>query len=106
MMTENQLAWLAGLLEGEGNFHIQCPRGVPGVVLRMGTTDRDIAERAHDLMGSKKVNTYKLHSGRKDYHCVAAYGANAVKLMTAVFPYMGERRKARITECLSVGCAT
>jgi NADPH-dependent glutamate synthase beta subunit-like oxidoreductase len=99
--TAAELAWIAGLLEGEGNFHVQRPRGRGCLVVRFGSTDRDVADTVRTVLGAKKVNTYGLPNRRKPYHCVAVYGQTAREVMQAVYPYMHARRKARIDECLT-----
>jgi hypothetical protein len=57
-MTESDLAWLAGLLEGEGCFHFT---RTAYVVISM--TDEDIIERAASLMNSKWHAVKRLVTG-------------------------------------------
>ncbi len=47
MMSLKDLAWLGGLLEGEGCFMI--PKGSPRIALAM--SDKDVVQRAARLMG-------------------------------------------------------
>lgn len=52
----NQIVWLAGLLEGEGNFRHQ---GKSAAIIQLGMTDRDIVERASQIMGNATVRVYQ-----------------------------------------------
>lgn len=100
-MSKTELAWLAGLLEGEGCFYLTSNRQTkktyhyPAVQLCM--TDRDIVERAAVLMGTKcwarKAN-YKPNWNQA--WVTAVIGSRAVALMEAVLPFMGIRRSAKI----------
>jgi hypothetical protein len=55
MLTETlskvDIAWLAGLLEGEGSFMRGKRKDAPGISLAM--TDRDVVERAAKLLRTK-----------------------------------------------------
>jgi len=84
-----EVAWLAGLLEGEGCFGYY--RG-PTVKLEM--TDRDVIERAHPWF-SGTVRSYD-RRGMQTTYTVQVYGQRAIDLMLKVRPYMGARRGAKI----------
>jgi hypothetical protein len=45
-MKPIELAWLAGILEGEGSFIKPVPSAPRLAVVRISTTDRDVVERA------------------------------------------------------------
>lgn len=101
------LAWLAGILEGEGCFQLHKNTGGrhPVARLQLKMTDRDIVERAARIMCSegkfRKVNRekdYKPHY--KDQYLCAIYGQTAKDVMRAVLPFMGARRYAKIKEVL------
>lgn len=100
-MKETDLAWLAGLLEGEGSFYLKTKNGkhVPAIGLAM--TDADIVERAGDLMGTRKAYTRpRRQPGWKDQTEIRITGKRAAELMRTLLPYMGERRRATIAEIL------
>lgn len=88
------IAWLGGLLEGEGCF--QDERGSPSITL--ATTDRDVMLRAARLMGVEAQATYM--PGRKatyrPVHSCKAHGTRAIAWMMTLFPFFGERRQERV----------
>ncbi len=95
-MEAVEAAWLAGLLEGEGCFS----RGVrsgPKVQLQM--TDRDVVARAAALIGGNgKISAYDRSPNRKVIYRVNVQGEAAIRVMMAVYPLMGERRRAKIRD--------
>lgn len=96
-LSEADLYWLAGLMEGEGCFSLD--RGTyPRVYLRM--TDEDVVERAHQITGIGSVHFAKQQGlGWKPTYCWQV-NTDAVDLMTLLKPLMGSRRQKRITEVL------
>lgn len=102
-MTGNrfQIAWLAGLTEGEATFGID--RGRPKIRVRM--TDHDVVQRVAELCGTNKVHTvdyFHRRFGSQVQYEWTCRGRNAIEVMRAILPYMGERRAARINEILEV----
>jgi hypothetical protein len=111
-MEPSDLAWLSGLLEGEGSFFMITSRSgnnrgypseqrryrYPQVVVNM--TDQDVIERAARLMDAG-VYTMPLQPNRKQQWRTLACGAKAVRLLEALLPQMGKRRSARINELLT-----
>lgn len=100
-MTENELHWLAGLLEGEGCFtttgKAKC---YPAVY--MVSTDRDVVKRAAALMGCNvQILKHTSEISRKPQHRAVVQGTKAKALMEAVLPLMGTRRSERIRELLT-----
>lgn len=101
-MTEIDIAWAAGLLEGEGSFITRTKSPVLCVTCNM--TDLDILERLQSIFGglihknSRTSERYKDHW--KDAWTWSASGATAKDIMEAVLPYMGKRRSEKITELL------
>lgn len=107
-----ELAWLAGLLEGEGSFMMS--RNIvsgttylyPKIVINM--TDYDVVKRTADLF---RNNVYKIPKSdnpkygykkpRKQAWRAQVSGAKAAMLMEAILPLMGERRAERIQSILS-----
>jgi hypothetical protein len=94
-MKQTDLAWLAGLLEGEGHF---TDRDAPRIDLRM--VDGDIVRRAAYLMGSKVGRVRPATSGRQPtYRCAPRVGIS-LEVMRMILPYMGRRRSKRIRAIL------
>lgn len=101
MITTMEIAWLAGLLEGEGYFAWNKSWGSARVMLRMG--DRDVVERAHKLCRAtgvlSKIQRANPRSAIPMYE-MRLYGKRAAGVMMTVYAVMGERRQAKIREIL------
>lgn len=118
-MTRTELAWLAGLLEGEGCFYLKW-RGkgahgeelYPTMCVQLAMTDEDIVQRAAAFTGVGKV--------RKASHVGVRLDGEPCKdkwvwwvgrregcedLMRLLLPFMGERRSSKIIEILAAGAA-
>lgn len=95
-MTETEIAWLAGLLEGEGCFSYVCS---PTIVL--GMTDEDIVKRVGNAAGRHIRGPYQYAHNRKPVFYCNIHGVPAVEIMRAIRPYMGARRGAKIDEILA-----
>ena len=91
------IAWLAGILEGEGTFgHYSSTR----IKVKMG--DRDIIERVAKLWGTEvKVREDKRPNANTMYE-TSVYGPTAIEWMKRVYLLMGIRRKAKIMEILAI----
>lgn len=99
-MTETQLAWLAGLLEGEACFLYQ---RTPWI--KLGMTDCDIVERAAFLMGTHCHKMKTIRPNRKQEYRACLCGDGAIEIMRAILPHMGSRRSAKIKEVLAAAAA-
>lgn len=94
-MTSREIAWLAGLLEGEGCFSLT--KG--SVTVQVTMTDRDIVERSAWLVGAPSVGTHATsHTKRGHQVCYrwTLCGSSAAAWMMTIYPFMGERRRATI----------
>ena len=102
-MTDQELGWLAGVLEGEGCFTTTGKRR-PYVAVYFVSTDKDVTERVAGLMDCSKVQTLKHTSDvsrKPQYRCVVQ-GKKARAVMESVLPLMGQRRSERINELLGL----
>ena len=96
------IAWIAGLLEGEGCFtnSSQSPHR-PKIQLCM--TDSDVVVRAAKLLKCHKVTEQKnLTKKNKKIYRATLYGRRAASWMMTLYPLMGERRQKRIEELLTL----
>lgn len=109
-LTETDIAWIAGLLEGEGYFGIdnrskdryETSKIPPAPFIKVSMVDEDIIQRLSKLLDkshfspSRKTVTgkqvYTLHIGEKE---------KVLFILQKILPYMGVRRGERITECIS-----
>lgn len=90
------LYWLAGYLEGEGSF-IKGPPSSPGSPgITASTTDEDIAKRAADLLGVSYCACKKKKAHWKQPFRFSKKGHEAVEIMKLLHPLMGVRRKKQI----------
>lgn len=110
-MSEVDLAWLAGLLEGEGSFSIdrrgqqryQHSTVPPAPFIALSMTDEDVVVRVAALLG-KKVCRVSRHTVTQKTVYKVSVGDRATlqSLLPRLLPYMGQRRRARIEECLTL----
>lgn len=95
-MTVAELNWVAGLLEGEGTFTTNGST----LVVALGMTDGDVVQKLATTLGHGEVRCYPPLPGRQPVYRWGWYGKRAAGLMMTLWPLMGSRRQARITECL------
>lgn len=96
------VAWVAGLLEGEGTFSVNA--GHPRVSIEM--TDRDVLERACEVMRAPgvwpKTPSERARSrGWSQTYATAVTGLRGAELMVKLRPFMGERRTREIDRALA-----
>ncbi len=96
--TNSEVAWLAGLLEGEGSFFLQRRRS-PCIRLQM--VDKDVVVRAAALMGVGTRFVPRRRPNWSDQWKAAVQGHPALTVMAAVRPFMGNRRGADIDRLLN-----
>lgn len=97
-MSEAEIAWLAGILEGEGSFMAWIrTRGDRGVRIQMGSTDKDILDRIADMVS---IGTVRLvpaqHNkfGTKPLWIWALTSKTDVRILAQrLLPWLGERRR-------------
>ena len=100
LYKETDIAWAAGLIEGEGCFTLHSKKH-PYFLLDM--TDKDVLEKFHkifpftNLRGPYTNPKKPLH---KERWRVDAYGPKARHIMLLVSPYLCSRRVAKINELL------
>lgn len=101
--SSEDLAWLAGLLEGEGHFTIHGSSHTsrwPRPKLTLGMTDEDIVIRAAQLMGTNKYSI-RSEPRRRDFFRVTVTGERCAQVMRDILPYMGQRRAQKIMTILA-----
>jgi hypothetical protein len=113
-VRQQDIIWLAGLLEGEGCFNYRADRKQARVTIEM--TDRDIIERVSRLFdtnvstraprsttpctcGTKNCIFNRGPKSKESYQ-TALHGTRAENLMRLVYPFMGKRRSEKIEEIL------
>lgn len=99
-MDTNEIAWLAGLFEGEGcvSFH-----GKNEVHLVINMTDQDVMERVHKLTGF--VGSFRFYESKNPNHkdtwnWAVGERDQVIMLITLLLPWMGERRSRKMKAAL------
>ena len=94
------IAWMAGLLEGEGSFMNGYRSQPTQAAISVEMKDEDIIKRISELWKVK----YCACTPRKLYHSITykahLRGKRAKEIMELVQPFMGIRRKEKIKEIL------
>ncbi len=96
MVSDLDIAWAAGLIEGEGCFTLHS-KYHPYFLLDM--CDKDVLEKFHKIFPNSNFRGPYTHSNptHKDRWRVDAFGPKCIEIMNAVFPYMCKRRQEKIT---------
>lgn len=96
-MTAVEIAWLAGLFEGEGCIAWRPPNGVN---LMVSMTDGDVIRRIGEVTGVGRVSgPFDKGPGRKPVWCwQEGSKREVVRLLLAVSPLLGDRRRERALE--------
>jgi len=89
-----QLAWLAGIVDGEGCIRITLSRGrTHSLILTVSNTDRALIERCALITGAGRIHTRKWVTGRKAMHDWAVFNKTAQIILRRILPYMVETNK-------------
>ena len=98
-MEIKDIAWVAGLLEGEGCFGYS--NGSP--LVQLGMTDFDVVAKLRNIISPKSLITDHRHSDPtcKDVYTVRLFGSSAIQWMMTIYPFMGSRRRGRIKEIVT-----
>ena len=99
------IAWLAGLLEGEGYFGSIRTAGASGgyPMVKLQMTDEDVVRAAARFIGAPSVwRIEPRRSGWSPTFNCGVSGVAAVTLMRNVRPHMGERRRQVIDSAIEV----
>ena len=103
------IAWLAGLIEGEGSIFGQTgttDRARSRWIFSLEMTDKDVVERAAKIWGHGSVRQIPARQrphalGRKDIYVWRFENrAQVYALLAAIYPWLGNRRKAKAKEAL------
>lgn len=105
MWRREDLAWVAGIIEGEGYFLLvqdRCGRWYPKVRVQMN--DRDVLERMQAITGFGRIVESNPPS-RPQSSPIIRWNVErqheAYALMVAIYPWMCVRRALRIREVCS-----
>lgn len=101
MMSEADVAWLAGLFEGEGSSRLcRSRREVVSARVQITLGDRDVLEHVPQITGCGAIHVSKKagwKAGRNaSYQWVAWDPVSVWWIVDAVRPFMGTRRTTQI----------
>lgn len=103
-MSAVDVAWLAGLFEGEGSMEIG-KNGMTRICIRM--TDLDIIERVNTMIPARQISVVipkpakAGYSQPKTQYAWRVSGPAVKDILTLLLPWFGERRAARAREVIS-----
>jgi hypothetical protein len=109
MHPDPEVAWLIGLVEGEGYFgcHSNGQMGYLGPRFSLSMTDEDVVLKARDilyrLVGGQRINVNREERAggkHQDVYNLRLGGERSKILMRLVVPYMSERKRASIWQAL------
>ena len=104
-MTEIDIAWAAGLLEGEGCFsrHVRKKNNQLSFAIHCEMTDEDVVRKLHSIFNVGTVVIRLNMTGRKDkavrkqsWIWSVQNKKGIVEVLTAIKPYMCGRRLEKI----------
>lgn len=107
VLSELEVGWVAGLVEGEGSFSIKKGKRKYGYsctpVVQLASTDKDVVNHLRTLIPAGSVcEPSRLTKGGKQVYKWSLSNSEAVfDLSILLFPLMSDRRKNRIREILA-----
>lgn len=99
-LTEQQLHWLAGLLEGEGSFCCGPPSKPNAALIAIEMIDRDVIEKVAGIFRTTLVECGVRQHWQQTYRAQLR-GSRAVELMTTLRPLMSLRRQIQIDRAVA-----
>lgn len=93
-----ELAWLAGLLEGEGSFGVYASMLTVTLVM----TDKDVVVRVADIFGTAVAPLSSTALSHKTAYATRVRGSRAALFLELILPMMGNRRRETISEALAL----
>ena len=102
MKKELEIAWAAGLFEGEGSIVFDAKQKNP---LSLKMTDKDVMERFIDVVGYGNLTgpyMYKKSSNKTPYWAWQVYKRTEILRVLKIFlPYLGKRRSKRANDVIN-----
>ena len=106
MNNSQKLAWISGLLEGEGSFLVIRPGKYKYPAVQICMTDKDVMKKyqlcLHDILNVDIPRLY-IHEYKRNKTVYMHHlrGNRALQLMNLLLPFMGERRSIKIKEIIN-----
>lgn len=103
---ENNLAYFAGVIEGEGCFfNMTNAQGKKYPTIQVEMTDGDVIHKLIDFFNGPKIYSRKRGDDRLRTYRFRMIGEKALKVMFEIYNYMSARRKNKIDQVLREYCA-
>lgn len=106
-VTPSEVAWVAGLFEGEGTLYSYREKRGGRLMywhLNIRMTDEDVIRKAHELTGVgtfSRIDKPYQRSIKLLYKWSVTSRLQLAALLPQLLPHMGERRAAKMRECLA-----
>lgn len=97
MASETEIAWAAGLFEGEGCFYLRHSHGKAYLALTIWMKDKDVIDRFAVLFGlgpTSRTRQAKPHWSKQ--WGLDIYGVRALTIAELLEPHLGDRRSAKL----------
>lgn len=108
-LTDTEIAWIAGLIEGEGSISIrnrgkdryEVSTAPPEISIKIAMTDKDVIEKFSKLVDKSYFSLKrKTVTNKTVYQISVSQKEKVIYLLESILPHMGQRRTQRITEAL------
>lgn len=108
MNREQEIAWAAGIWEGEGCWNaFRRPTGKMQVQSRLAMSDADVIDRFAAIVGFGTVRPRSQLKAHPDWKPMFEWYTqrrdSTARLIEMFWPYLGERRRAKAQELLDLG---
>jgi len=97
--STKELAWLAGMVEGEGCIQ-WTKSGSPHI--HISSTDKDVLEKCGRIVRRDVYGPITKATAKKPQYAVRLYGPMAASWMMTLYPMLGERRRSKVREVLAI----
>lgn len=96
-----ELAWAAGIIEGEGTLHAT---GRRNVVVAVVMTDEDVLRRLREVLGVGSITgPYLRREGTKpQWHWTVSCARHVAAVVMTLYPLLHERRREQARAVLEV----
>lgn len=103
--TPENIAWLAGLLEGEGCFSLRYYKKYTYVSTRIVMTDFDVIDKIAEVVKEGTImgpHSRKNSSNKPWKTWTLNEREPQMKLFEKILPWLGNRRREKVQQCLDI----
>jgi hypothetical protein len=99
--SRENLAWAAGIFEGEGSIFVH-PVKKNSVYLKISMTDEDVLRKFHAIVGLGTIcGPYRRLDYKPQWQWACAGGKQVQALLAAFWCFLGDRRKSKAVEAIN-----